>query len=491
VARSQYSAFAFSDIRIDGSVPVPKHRQIYDALREAILGGKLLAGEALPSTRALSRSTGVSRNTVLAAYDLLIGEGFAETRGGAGTFVATHVARPSTAAAEPVLEPRQLSTAADALRVWWPPPDFSAARPFGPSSPALDAFPVEAWARLISRNVREDPQQLMSYGSPQGSLRLRKQIAHHLRAFRSSRCEAEQIIVTNGAQSGFYLCSMVLMDPDDPVWFEEPGYPNARLAFRARSSRIIPVPVDDSGLDIDAGRALSPKPRVIYVTPTHQWPLGGTMPVQRRLALLEYAASHGAWVVEDDYDGDLRYDGKSYASLQGLDESHRVIHIGTFSKTIYPALRLGYAVVPPDLIDSFVAVYRAIDRFPNTLAQAVMATFMEQGMYAKHVHKMRMIYAERHELLRARIKSKLAGALVAHPSQAGLFTVTEIVNGLDDVGVVTALAAVGIDSVPLSIAYTGRARKHGLILGHATAQLDQIRRGVDEMERVFSGLTAR
>jgi GntR family transcriptional regulator/MocR family aminotransferase len=491
VARNQYRSFVFSDIRVDESVPVPKHRQIYGALREAILDGSLRADEPLPSTRALSRDTGVSRNTVLAAYELLLGEGFVETRGGAGTFVASKAARPSPVATPPAIEPRRLSTVADAVRVWRLPAEPSLARPFGPSSPALDVFPIETWARLISRYIRGNPQRLMSAGHPQGYLPLRKQIARHLRAFRSCRCEPEQIIVTNSAQSAYYLCSMVLMDPDDSVWFEEPGYPHARLAFRARSSRIIPVPVDDSGLDIDVGRSLSPQPRIIYVTPTHQWPLGSLMPVQRRLALLQYAESCGAWIVEDDYDGDLRYDGKSYAGLQGLDGSNRVVHVGTFSKTIYPGLRLGFAVVPPDLVDSFVGARQAIARFPGTLAQAVTATFMEQGLYAKHLHKARTVYAERHELLRARIQSKLAGALLAHPSHTGLYTVTEIVNGLDDVGVVAALKGVGIDSFPLSIAYAGPARKHGLILGHAVATPDQIRRGVDDMERVFSGLTAR
>jgi len=483
-----YGESAYSAIRVDPKATEPKHRQIYAALREAILRGELRANEAIPSTRQLAQRIGVSRNTVLAAYELLIGEGFLESRGGAGTFVAPNAARAAPLAPRPAIEPRPLSSTADALRVWQTSPAVHVARPFQPSAAAVDVFPIEAWSRIIARQARADSRRLMSESDPQGYLPLRNEIARHLRTFRSCRCNADQIIITTGGQMGYFLCSIVLIDPDEPVWVEEPGYPPARLAFRARTGRLIPVPVDDAGLDIDAGRALSPKPRAIYVTPTHQWPLGGLMPIQRRLALLDYAASRQAWIVEDDYDGDLRYDGRSYAALYGLDEAQRVIHVGTFSKTIYPGVRLGYIVVPPDLLTSFVAARGAIDRFPAPLPQAVLAEFMERGLYAKHLHKTRAVYQERHELLRARIESKLAGALVVRPSHAGTFTVTELVNGLDDVSVVKALEDAGVNALPLSTAYIGSARKHGLVLGHAVASPEQIRRGVDEIERVVSGL---
>lgn len=483
-----YRESAYSGVRVDPKAAEPKHRQIYAALRVAILSGELCADEAIPSTRQLAQTIGVSRNTVLAAYELLLGEGFLLSRGGAGTFVAPNAARPAAPAAQTTIEPRPLSLTADALRVWQSWPIAQLARPFQPSAPAVDAFPIETWSRIIARHARTDPRRLMSEADPQGYLPLRNQIAHHLRSFRSCRCDAEQVIITTGAQLGYFLASMVLMDAGDPVWIEEPGYLGARVAFRARTSRVIPVPVDDAGLDIDAGRALSAEPRVIHVTPSHQWPLGGLMPVQRRLALLDYAASRRAWIVEDDYDGDLRYDGRTYAALQGLDEAQRVIHLGTFSKTIYPGLRLGYVVVPPDLVTSFVAARRTIDLFPNTMFQAVLAEFMERGLYAKHLHKMRAIYQERHELLRARIQSKLGGALVAKPSHAGTFTVTDLINGLDDVGVAKALEAAGVETVPLSATYLGAVRKHGLVLGHAVAPPEAIRRGVAEIERVISGM---
>jgi GntR family transcriptional regulator/MocR family aminotransferase len=474
---------------VDPAAAEPKHRQIYGALREAILNGHLRADEPLPSTRQLAQLLRVSRNTVLAAYEVLIGEGFLVSRGGAGTFVAHDAARAPLPPPQTFVEPRPLSSTADALRGRLLYPVSSVARPFHPSSPGIDVFPMEAWTRIIVRQTRVDRDRIMGEGGQQGYLPLRNQVALHLRLFRSCRCDADQVIITSGAHLGYFLSAMLLVDHDDSVWVEEPGYPDARLAFRTRTSRVIAVPVDEHGLDIETGRALSAQPRVIYVTPSHQWPLGGVMPVQRRLALLDFAASRGAWIVEDDYDGDLRFDGQSYAGLQGLDKAQRVIHVGTFSKTIYPGLRLGYVVVPPDLVSAFVAGRTAIDRYPNTLAQCVMAEFMEKGLYAKHLHKMRAVYQERHALLRARLESKLAGALLVKPATVGTFTVTELTNGLDDVGVVQALAAAGVEADPLSISSRGSERKHGLLLGHAIAGPEQIRHGVDIIERVICGMT--
>ena len=484
----RYRESAYSEIQVDPAAAEPKHRQVYGALREAILSGRLRADEPLPSTRQLAQLLGVSRNTVLAAYEVLIGEGFLVSRGGAGTFVAHNAVRAPPPPPQAFVEPRPLSSTADALRGRLLYPVSSVARPFHPSSPGIDVFPMEAWTRIIVRQTRVDRGRIMGEGAQQGYLPLRQQIALHLRLFRSCRCDADQIIVTSGAHLGYFLSAMLLVDAGDSVWVEEPGYPDARLAFRVRTSRVIAVPVDEAGLDIETGRALSAQPRVIYVTPSHQWPLGGVMPVQRRLALLDFAASRGAWIVEDDYDGDLRFDGQSYAGLQGLDKAQRVIHVGTFSKTIYPGLRLGYIVVPPDLVSAFVAGRTAIDRYPNTLAQCVMAEFMERGLYAKHLHKMRAVYQERHALLRARLESKLAGALLVKPATVGTFTVTELTNGLDDVGVVQALAAAGVEADPLSISSRGSERKHGLLLGHAIARPEQIRHGVDVIERVICGM---
>jgi GntR family transcriptional regulator/MocR family aminotransferase len=387
MAQKSQLDFRFSDLRIDPESPLPKQRQIYAALREAILDGKLNPNDVLPSTRELAGELGVSRNTVLAAYELLLAEGYIAGRGGAGTYVAQNAARHPASLPPERIEPRPLSSTAEVLLVEQLPDSWespSVARPFRPSSPAFDAFPFTTWARILTHHSRGQGRFSVADGDTHGQLRLRRAITEHLRAARSCNCEPDQVFVTSGSQLGLFLCSMLLMDKDDAVWTEEPGFPDAHRTFRARTTRVIPVPVDSGGIDIEAGKALSPQPRVIYVTPTNQWPLGIVMPIQRRLALLQFAAERKAWIVEDDYAGDLRYDGKAYSTLQGLDEADRVIHLGTFSTTMLPGLRLGYILVPPDLVDAFAAARRIVDRYPNTLAQAGLTDFIERGLYHRH-----------------------------------------------------------------------------------------------------------
>lgn len=474
---------AIPEVRIDPDSAIAKHRQVYDALRRAIAEGRLAPDDELPSTRELARELGVSRNTTVAAYDMLLAEGYVVSRGGAGTFVARSGVLAPAAEPRAALEPRPLSGTADMLRVSRVPGPFGAARPFRPSSPSLDAFPYAAWSQTAARALRRD-RVWMSDGDPVGLRSLRQSIARHVHAFRSSPCDPDQVIVTPGAQSALFLCSMLLLDPNDAVWIEEPGYQHARVAFRTRTERVIPVPLDESGIDIDAGRALSPQPRVIFTTPTQQWPTGITMSAQRKRALLDFAAERGAWIIEDDYCGELRFDRRTYAALRGLDDADRVIHLGTFSKTLTPGLRVAFLVVPHDLVDAFAAAQQAASRFPNLIAQVVLADFIESGAYARHVYDMQVLYQERHELLRARIASKLAGILLAKPSTGGTFTVTELAAGFDDVALARALEREGFESMPLSAAYAGSAVRRGLLLGHAVGKPEQIRAGVDTIERI-------
>jgi GntR family transcriptional regulator / MocR family aminotransferase len=476
----------FSHIKIDAASPVPKHRQIYAALRHSILEGRLRGDDALPSTRQLASELGVARSTVLAAYELLLAEGYVVGRGGAGTFVARNAVRPQQKPPAERIEPRALSQAAEILRVWRLPELTSLARPFRPSSPAFDAFPAAKWSRIVSRLARDTSARWISEGDPRGYLPLRRAIAAHLFTVRTCDCSPDQIIVVSGSQLALFMSALLLVDHDDAVWIEEPGYPAARLTFRVRSDRVIPVPTDDAGLDIEAGKLLSPNPRMIYVTPTHQWPLGWTMPVQKRLALLDFAAKRGAWIVEDDYDGDLRYDRKSYATLFGLDESRRVLHLGTFTKTMHPGLRIGFIVLPADLIDSFVAGRQILDRYPNTISQVALAEFIESGAYARHIYDMQTLYLERHQLLHERISKQLSGFLHARKAQTGTFTVTELTGGVNDVALALALKKEGFDSVPLSVAYAGAPGEHGLLLGHAVARPEEIRKGVNALERIAS-----
>ena len=468
---------------------MPKHRQIYSALREAILDGKLKADDALPSTRELAGKLGVSRNTVMTAYELLMAEGFIIGRGGAGTFVAKGAERAASSVSESpeaAIEYRPLSATADMLRIARRPVESMSFSPFAPSAPAADAFPYTTWSRIVNRHTHELSRETILGSEPLGHRGLRECIAEHLRIMRSCRYDPDRIIILSAGQQALYLCSILLMNQNDAVWLEEPGFPGAQLAFRARTSLVVPVPVDENGLDVEAGKARGPYPRVIYVTPAHQWPLGYVMPIQRRLALLDFAAEHKAWIVEDDYDGDLRFDGKTYSALQSIDEADRVIHVGSFSKTMFPGLRLGYAVLPPTLIEAFALGRKIIDRYPSTIAQAAMAEYLERGLYVRHVHDMQVLYAERHALLRKAIASKLGSYLQAKPAPAGTFTVTELSHGIADSALTEALMGKGIQSIALSDTFLEQPKTSGLLLGHAVAKPDEIRAGIDTIEQVIS-----
>lgn len=322
-----------------------------------------------------------------------------------------------------------------------------------------------------------------------GNLKLRKAIAQRLLKLRSSDCPSERILIVSNNHIALLICAALLVNADDPVWVEEPADPTCRNILHLRTKLVVPVTVDAGGLSIEAGKALSPNPRMIFVTPTHQWPLGVTMPVQRRLALLDFANQQGAWVVEYDYDGDLRFDGMSYATLLGLDKEHRVIHIGSFTEAMYPGFGLAYIVVPPDLVDAFAAACELGGPAYPTV-QAGLAEFIELGHYGRHVHEMQALYKERHELLSARIHSKLANVFDARPAVAGTFTLAEFRSPLNDVEFAARLRAEGLESIALSSTYAGQPAKHGLLLGHAIATPEEIRNGVDGMARLYSAWLA-
>jgi GntR family transcriptional regulator / MocR family aminotransferase len=480
-----------TDLRIEPDSPLPKHRQLFEGLRRAIREGKLGVDDELPSTRELARELGVSRNTALAAYEMLTAEGYVTSRGGAGTFVARNAVEARPAEPRAPVEPRPLSDLADMFRVFRLSVPAGPARPFRASSPSIDAFPYAAWAHAAQRVLRRGERAWMSAGEPSGLAALRKAIARHVHAFRSTPCDPDQIIVTSGAQSGLFLCSMLLLDANDVVWIENPGYQHARWAFRTRTQRVIPVPLDEAGMDIEAGRGLSPQPRVIFTTPTHQWPLGIAMSATRKRSLLDFAARFGAWVIEDDYDGDLRFERKTYAALRSDDHANRVIHLGSFTETLTPGIRIGFLVVPPDLVDAFVAARQTVDRFPNPIAQAILADFIENGNYARHVYQMQMLYRERHELMRARISSTLGGFLAARPASGGTFTVAELMAGVDDVALADAFERDGYESLPLSRTYVGSPGRHGFLLGHAVAAPKEIRVGIDRLARIAARPASR
>jgi GntR family transcriptional regulator/MocR family aminotransferase len=351
-------------------------------------------------------------------------------------------------------------------------------RPFRPGIPALDAFPFETWMRLVARHHRRPSRDLLSYNDPAGYAPLRKAIAAHLGPARAVHCEPEQVLVITGSQPGLDLIARILLDAGDKAWMEDPGYPSARAVLQGAGVLPHPVPVDGEGLDVAAGCTSCPAARLAYVTPSHQYPLGVTMSLPRRLALLDWAQRAGAWIVEDDYDSEFRYAGRPLAALHGLDRDGRVLYLGTFSKVLFPSLRLGYLVVPPDLVDPFIAARAVVDRQSPTLTQAVLTDFFNEGYFLRHVRRMRTLYQERQETLLRAAHRELGGLLEAGPCETGLHVIGWLEETRDDQTASQVAAQVGIEAPPLSNYCIKRRQRGGVLLGYAGSDARQIRDGI-------------
>lgn len=481
-------------VAVDRASPVPLYRQLYDGFRQAVLDRRLRPGERIPSTRALAGELGISRLPLLEAFERLVAEGYLESRVGAGTFVAEAVPgatgperhAPATASRR---SRRAVSRDTDFLLERRGEPWLRGWGAFRVSQPALDRFPFATWSRLVARHGRclgsGVEQPAMRYGDATGHRPLREAVAAYLRAARAVRCEPEQVLIVSGSQQALGLAARVLIDPDSEVWFEDPGYGGARDVLRLRGARLVAVPVDAQGLDVEAGIARAPRARAAYVTPSHQYPLGATMTAARRLRLLDWARASGAWILEDDYDSEYRYESPPIASLQGLDRDGRVVYVGTFSKVLYPSLRLGYLVVPADLIDRFAAVRDATDIFPPTFAQAVLADFLREGHFARHVRRMRSLYRERRDALVEALAEELGDELEVLGAEAGLHLTTTLPRGVRDREVATRAAAEGLWTMPLSSCAIGRASRQGLVLGYGGTDLPGIRDGVRRLRTLL------
>ncbi len=452
-------------LSLDEAGGLPRYRQLYFALRDAILDGRLAQGSRLPSSRDLAGDLGIARNSVVAAYEQLTAEGYLEARTGAGSFVADGVAanRRSGPAAprRHRLSARGRGLAAIGQR------RSSRAMPFSPRLPELETFPQALWGRLLARHWRRPPRHALIDGDTAGDPRLRRAIADYLREMRTVRCHPDQVIVLSGAQQAIDLVTRTLVDPGDPVWVEDPGYAGTVGALTAAGARPVPVPVDDEGLSVRQGRARAPAARLACISPSHQFPLGVVMSLRRRLELLDWARSSGGFVLEDDYDSEYRYAGRPLAALQGLDEHERVLYVGTMSKVMFPGLRIGYLVVPEDLVDAFQAVRRLFDGHPSSVAQAALADFIADGHLGSHIRRMRTLYAARQQALLAAVRERLGGLVEIAPDEAGMHLVGYLPEGMDDTKVTAAAANAGIEAPALSRLYHGRIRRSGLLLGYA------------------------
>ena len=474
-------------VALDRRAARPMHLQLYDGYRQAILDGRLRPGQRLPSTRTLAEDLGISRIPVVMAFSQLLSEGYIESRVGAGSFVSSTLPDtppPGRTPAVPTrrpgprrLPPSKLTTRTE--------PWFALRGPFRLAQPAFDEFPIDLWTRVVARHARRQSRREMAYGDPMGLLALREALAAHLHTFRSVSCTPEQIMIVSGSQQGLALAARALLRPGDPAWLEEPGYPGARDALHLAAARIVPVSVDRDGLDVAAGVARSPHARAAFVTPSHHYPLGVIMSAARRLQLLEWARSRGAWVVEDDYDSEYRYGGEPLASLYGLDGDARVVYVGTFSKILFPALRVGYVVLPVDLVDRFRAVRDAMDLFPATLYQAALAEFVRDGHFARHLRRMRRVYAARRRALEEAISRELGPDAPVVGDQTGYHLVVLLPAHCHDVEIATAAARAGISVVPLSSCYVGRRSRAGLVLGFGSTQPREMRAALRQLDGII------
>jgi GntR family transcriptional regulator/MocR family aminotransferase len=472
-------------IAVDREGEKPLHRQIYDAFRSMILERRLQPGQQIPSSRALAADLRISRIPVLGAYAQLLAEGYLESRSGAGTFVShllsdqlpgARLSVPgdaSDAASDPISRVSRLLPVEGT-------PWFRGSGAFSVGQIATDHFPFRVWSDLVTRHARKVRASTMNYSDPMGSEEFREVIATYLRTARAVHCEAAQIMVVNGSQHALDLSARVLLDPDSPVWIEEPGYVFLRHTLTLSGCRLIPVPVDSEGLDVAAGIRLCRDARVAYVTPSHQYPLGTTMSAARRLQLLEWAHQAGAWIVEDDYDSEYRYESMPVASMQGLDSGARVIYIGTFSKTLFPSLRIGYVVIPAALVGRFLAVRQANDLCPSHVYQAALADFISAGHFARHVRRTKQLYAERRGALTQALRKEFGSEIEILGAEAGMHLVITLPPGLSDQKISRRAAQDGLWLWPLSSAYVGSDVRQGFILGFggtkAEEMLPQVRR---------------
>src|SRR6202453_1985688 len=475
-------------IALDSRARTPMYQQLYEWFRRAILQGQLRPGQRVPSTRNLAAELKISRIPVSSAYEQLGAEGYLETFVGAGTCVVRSIPGDALEPAFGKMQdasrrvskskaPRLVSRRAALMHL--PAQTWSNKLvAFRVNLPALEHFPSGVWSTLVNRHARRPTRQSMAYGDAMGYMPLREAIAEYLGAARAVRCKQSQILLTTGSQQCLQLSAQVLLDANAPVWIEEPGYPGARQALIMAGAQLVPVPVDHEGLNVAEGIRRAGGAHAVFITPSHQDPLGVTMTATRRMQLLNWAARSGAWIIEDDYDSEYRFGGRPIPSLQGLDTGERVIYVGTFSKVMFPALRLGYMVVPEDLVDAFSAVREATAQFSSTLYQAVMTDFIREGHFARHIRKMRMLYLERRTALVEGIRSQMSGKLEVIGTEAGMHLVAMLPAGVSDVALSKKAGEMGIAAMPLSACYLKPPVRGGVILGYGGTDERPIRDGL-------------
>ncbi|WP_278977113.1 PLP-dependent aminotransferase family protein [Oligella urethralis] len=473
----------------DGEIPLA--RQIYIILSDLILSGELSAGVKLPASRSLATDCGVSRNTIMFAYEQLLAEGYVISQTGSGTFVSDTVPVADWSQEESALKEKspmtehqrylskrgsELVSSAQASAEQW--------QPFVSGVPDVSLFPKDIWLRLLRKHWQQATPAMLSYAHGAGYLPLRQALIERLRLARSVNGTAEQVLMISGLHNAISLIAHLLIDPGMTVWMENPGYWGAATVLKMAGANIVPIAIDEEGLAPTPEQIAQP-PKLIFVTPSHQYPLGHVMSLARRRMLLDYANAHDAWIIEDDYDSEFRFAGLPIASLQGLDSYQKVIYLGTFSKTLFPGMRLGYMVLPENLVDYFAIGLSEKYRDGRLLEQAVLADFMVEGHYAAHVRRSRLRYAKRSVLLREAINEQLGPDWVSSNVEAGLHLVIHLPAGTDDVTIARAAKAAGIMVRPLSRYYLGEPSRAGVLLGYANVPDELIKPRFAQLARII------
>jgi GntR family transcriptional regulator/MocR family aminotransferase len=485
--RKRASGGVLPYIPFDRATPRPLYSQIYDGYREAILAGRLALGQRLPSTRAVAAGLGVSRFTVLRAFEELLNEGYLQGKAGAGTFVVDAIPDDLTAPLRllpsPSLRRRSVDVGVPAEST---APTVSGFGPLTVGVPALDLFPSKTWGRLIRRYARL-PSRYLAWGDPAGYPPLREAIANYLSTVRAVECDPEQVLLVSGSQQGLRVAAAALASTDSTICIEDPSYWAAQDALRMSARSVIPVAVDRDGIDVSKLRRLGARARMVYVTPAHQYPLGMAMSPARRAELLDWAEESDSWILEDDYDSEFRYASRPLGALQGMSSPDRVIYLGTFSKVLFPTLRLGYIVVPQRLVKPCLEIRESFDLFSPTFFQFVLTDFLVEGHFARHIRRMREVYMSRRNALIQAIEEYAADVLTIGNTDAGLHLVAFLADNVDDQELVRQAAGRGMFPQALSRCYARHTSRRGLILGFGGADEAHLTAAVQSLASLLRG----
>ncbi len=479
-----------STLKLDADARAPLYRQLEDAIRRIIIEGELVAGRRLPASRQLAEDLGISRLTVKNAYEQLVSEKFLITRPGAGTFVA-HISStefvPSVEAPGPeetnnlVLSERAvtISRSRSVSRL-------GGTKAFRPGVPALDQFPRSNWASTYSRVLRHSDSSTLGYGKPGGDFELKRAIANHVQDHRGAKVDPEQIIITAGAQQAFVLIAFTLLNQGDIVWCEDPGHIAGRDAMRLFGADVKSVGIDSEGLDLEQAISSQSDAQLIFLTPSHQQPLGITMSLERRMQIIKYANNHSSWIVEDDYDSEFVYEGRALPAMQCLDNQSQILYVGSFSKTLFPGLRLGYLISPPIMVEAFSVAQTLMSQNVSAILQKTLARFIDEGAYNAHIRRMRALYAHRREILYECLTRYCGDLFQFNKPVAGMHLIAWARNkNTNDLALCESIWEQGIDCLPVSM-YCDRASiDPGIMLGFACAPEHQIEMQVLKMDQAI------